>query len=327
MSTGAEAEEMDSVERLATMTDDEVNELPYGFLILDHEGRVQLYNRYESRMSRLPPERVLGRSWFHEIAPCTRVDAFFGRFQRLVNAPDVTSERFAFRFHFLHGAQDVLVELTRAPAGTDQVYMTVQRRNVSGPDTQAPDAVTHDDERGSVSGPAGLALPLPAAEVTRLFDELPAGEARAVGSRVGRTLADVARARAEEAGAASLDEAPLLLRSGVLDATLARAGFGRLAIDLTAREAKGVIGVTLRPPTATTTFGLALFYEGLLGEMLSLAIGRDMLARCLDIADARTVPWLFAAVPSEQASLLDEAGRSSPESVARSLGLFTESEE
>ncbi len=73
---------IDSVERLASMSLEEVDDLPYGFIVLDTEGQVLLYNRYEARMSRVAPERVIGQNFFRDIAPCTRSrrsTAAFGR--------------------------------------------------------------------------------------------------------------------------------------------------------------------------------------------------------------------------------------------------------
>ncbi|KYF67687.1 hypothetical protein BE04_19080, partial [Sorangium cellulosum] len=130
-----------SVERLAEMTSQEVDDLPYGFIMLDDEGVVLLYNRYEQRMSRLPSARVVGRNFFQEIAPCTRVEAFLGRFRALAQQPPGATDRFAFRFHFLHGAQDVFVQLARAPV--DRVFMTVHRMPVQRDEHERPATIRH----------------------------------------------------------------------------------------------------------------------------------------------------------------------------------------
>ncbi len=46
--------------------------LPLGIVVLDTEGRVQLFNRYEQQLSGKSASQVLGRAFFDEIAPCTR---------------------------------------------------------------------------------------------------------------------------------------------------------------------------------------------------------------------------------------------------------------
>lgn len=138
----AEIEEgrIDVIERLASMTQEEVDELPYGFVVLDELGTILLYNRYESSLSRLPPESVVGKNWFKEVAPCTRVDAFYGRFRALVTSPDRLQEDFRFRFYFQHGRQDVAVQLVKAPQKStlpllpsespSRIFMTVVRRDI-----------------------------------------------------------------------------------------------------------------------------------------------------------------------------------------------------
>lgn len=135
----AETEEarIDVAERLASMTKEEVDELPYGFVVLDEAGTILLYNRYESSLSRLPQDSVVGKNFFKEVAPCTRVEAFYGRFRALVTGNDRLQETFRFRFYFLHGQQDVTVQFVKAPSavslplegaeGSSRVFMTVDR--------------------------------------------------------------------------------------------------------------------------------------------------------------------------------------------------------
>jgi photoactive yellow protein len=312
---------VDSVERLAAMSVEDVDDLPYGFLILDGAGTVRLYNRYESRMSRLAPERVVGRNWFKDVAPCTRVDAFYGRFRRLVDDPRTAIDTFGFRFHFLHGAQDVTVQLTRAPDETATVFMTVVRKNLEGPAFAASRAVTLDEETGTILGPLGVAHAIPSSALGRLLGLAGDDQARAVGADVGRALAEAAERDAGAAGAASLDAAPPLLRSGVLDAALARAGLGRLALDQTALAGSGALGLWLTPPGGAGSRALVPFYEGVLGAALSASTGRPQLARCLEPPGAEALPWAFAAVPLERATLLASAGHAAAGVLARELGL------
>lgn len=43
----------------------------FGIIELDVEGKVTGYNPFESRLSGLSPERVLGHHFFTAVAPCT----------------------------------------------------------------------------------------------------------------------------------------------------------------------------------------------------------------------------------------------------------------
>jgi photoactive yellow protein len=49
----------------------ELDNLPFGVIQMDRSGTVLRYNSTESRYSGLPPERVLGRHFFREVAPCS----------------------------------------------------------------------------------------------------------------------------------------------------------------------------------------------------------------------------------------------------------------
>jgi photoactive yellow protein len=68
-------------ERLDIMTAIEFDSLPFGIVRIDLEGRVLAYNRAESLYSGLKQQHVLGRDWFHDIAPCTNTAKFYGKFK------------------------------------------------------------------------------------------------------------------------------------------------------------------------------------------------------------------------------------------------------
>lgn len=49
----------------------ELDALPFGVVRMDTKGVVEFYNTFESRLSGMSPETVLGKHFFTEIAPCT----------------------------------------------------------------------------------------------------------------------------------------------------------------------------------------------------------------------------------------------------------------
>jgi photoactive yellow protein len=51
-------------------SDTELDELEFGVIAIDAQGLVQRYNRQESTMAGLSPQRVLGSSLFTVVAPC-----------------------------------------------------------------------------------------------------------------------------------------------------------------------------------------------------------------------------------------------------------------
>ncbi|XXT16621.1 PAS domain-containing protein [Sorangium sp. So ce429] len=307
-----------SAERLAEMTSDEVDDLPYGFIMLDEDGVVLLYNRYEQRMSRLPSERVVGRNFFQEIAPCTRVEAFLGRFRALAQQPPGATDRFAFRFHFLHGAQDVYVQFARAPV--NRVFMTVHRMPLEQGEHERPTTIRHERERGRLNGPLGAMFPLAWDQVAALLARVGHGAARELGRGVGRKIAGVAEHTVLEAGATALDKAPVLLAVGALDQALAELGMGRLAADFCANPPR--VACFVRPPVESGSVELSAFYEGLLETTISAALNAAHVARCIEGADLAALPWRFVVVPIERASELRALEGERPDDLAKRFGLL-----
>lgn len=113
-------------ERLDDLDDDALDQLPYGVVGLDVDGRITRYNLAEARLARLDRQAVVGALFFVRVAPCTATDAFQGRVQRFL-ASGAESDTFEYVFDFRFGAQDVQVELLR---GTQQaaVYLLINRK-------------------------------------------------------------------------------------------------------------------------------------------------------------------------------------------------------
>lgn len=80
----------------------QLDELPFGVIELDAEGTVTAYNRAEAALAHTQAEGVLGRNFFTEVAPCTAVREFEGRFRRFLDG-DEKLEQFDFTFSFREG--------------------------------------------------------------------------------------------------------------------------------------------------------------------------------------------------------------------------------
>ncbi|MDB4907893.1 MAG: hypothetical protein JWO05_2677 [Gemmatimonadetes bacterium] len=89
---------------------EELDGLPFGMIQLDETGRILQFNAVESRLARLPQHEQVGKHFFSEVAPCTRVQEFHGRFREGVirEALDAT---FHFHFAFKQDPRDVTVRL------------------------------------------------------------------------------------------------------------------------------------------------------------------------------------------------------------------------
>lgn len=115
---------------VSRLSPEQLDNLPYGLICLDAQGRIVQYNDTESRLAQLPKSRVIGRNFFTEVAPCTRVREFEGQFYDLVRDPGrVRVRSFDFVFRFRHSEQHVTIVL--APARTRGLYnMALLRRSV-----------------------------------------------------------------------------------------------------------------------------------------------------------------------------------------------------
>lgn len=80
----------------------QLDELPFGVIELDAEGVVTAYNRAEAALAQTQAERVLGRNFFTEVAPCTAVREFEGRFRQFIQSEEKL-EQFDFTFTFRDG--------------------------------------------------------------------------------------------------------------------------------------------------------------------------------------------------------------------------------
>ena len=102
----------------------EYDRLPFGLIELDAEGRVRAYNATEATLTGLDPRRIVGRLFFAEVAPCTRVREFEGVYEALVARGGGIVPPFHFLFRFAGG--DRLVEITLAydaARGRGQLHM------------------------------------------------------------------------------------------------------------------------------------------------------------------------------------------------------------
>ena len=109
----------------------ELDALPYGMIQLDSHGTVLRYSSAEARLSGLAAGETVGRNFFRDVAPCTQVGEFFGRFQDGVRARQLDAV-FNFRFAF-RPPKDVRVHLFYSKA-TRSVWVKVVDQSEGGPD-------------------------------------------------------------------------------------------------------------------------------------------------------------------------------------------------
>ena len=109
------------------LTPEQLDRLPYGMIQLDESGRILRYNATESRLAAIPQQQQVGRHFFSEVAPCTQVQAFHGRFQEGVAAQSLDTT-FQFHFAFREHPRDVTVRMFYS-ARTRSVWVVIAERS------------------------------------------------------------------------------------------------------------------------------------------------------------------------------------------------------
>ena len=99
---------------LAAKADDltaaELDRLPFGMIQIDATGRILKFNAVESRLAALDQQQQIGKHFFTQVAPCTKVQAFYGRFKEGVMQEHLDTT-FSFHFAFRQNPRDVMVRL------------------------------------------------------------------------------------------------------------------------------------------------------------------------------------------------------------------------
>ncbi len=107
---GAKPTTHDLLQSADEMSPVELDQLPYGMIQLDGTGRILRFNAVESRLSSLPQQQQIGKQFFTEVAPCTKVQEFYGRFKEGVTR-EALDTSFQFHFAFKQNPRDVTVRL------------------------------------------------------------------------------------------------------------------------------------------------------------------------------------------------------------------------
>jgi photoactive yellow protein len=107
-----------------SMTETELDQLPHGAIQLSTDGRVLKFNAYESNLSSLKKENVIGKNFFKQVAPCTDVQEFYGKFRAGVSEKNLHIN-FRYHFAFKQNPRDVTVTLFYSPT-TDTVWVFVK---------------------------------------------------------------------------------------------------------------------------------------------------------------------------------------------------------
>jgi photoactive yellow protein len=118
------------LDKANTLTGDDLDKLPIGVIVVDRKGTILEYNAYERSMAGIGTRDVIGLNFFHDLAPCTAIKDFEGRFETFLDSEDTSIEPFQFIFAFARGAQRVVVIFVRLSNQSDRATICVQRSDV-----------------------------------------------------------------------------------------------------------------------------------------------------------------------------------------------------
>lgn len=116
------------LKRADVLTEDELDSLPVGMIQLDRDGTVLKFNQTESSLARVDKSEALGKSFFDEVAPCTKVQEFHGKFVEGVENRNLHTV-FPYQFRFRDGREKNVVISMFYSGSTDTVWVLVQRPN------------------------------------------------------------------------------------------------------------------------------------------------------------------------------------------------------
>jgi photoactive yellow protein len=108
------------------LPESELDRLPFGAIKLDRDGTILSYNLAEATLTGRDPRRVVGRNFFEDVAPCTNVKEFAGRFREGIAKRELHAV-FPYRFDFEMAPRDVTVTLFYSQT-TDTAWVFVRER-------------------------------------------------------------------------------------------------------------------------------------------------------------------------------------------------------
>jgi photoactive yellow protein len=110
---------------LAQMSDEDIDNLAFGLVELDRDGKILRYNAAEADIAGLDQEGMVGRDFFKEVAPCTRTDVFEGRFRQGVEQGKLDIE---FAYVFDHQMPQTQVRVHMKQADNGETYWVMVKR-------------------------------------------------------------------------------------------------------------------------------------------------------------------------------------------------------
>lgn len=308
-------------EDLSNLTAEEIDALPFGYIALAPDGTIRKYNRYEADLSRRDPREVLGRNFFQEVAPCTQVREFEGRFADFVADPDgEPTLSFDFAFRFRHGTRKVRIGFVRSPLKRE-IIVTVNRRRER--DLPASARVDPEPSRGALLNASGNRVVACSDDFWRALEALFEGgdgdDRHHALHRLGRAWArrhlDRAEGLVQSRHSQALREVELQVALEVLSGSLGVLGLGLFDVDFAYRDA-GLLLIEHHDSPFVAALGeredgRCDLLAGLHAGFFSYLAGRELTGRELDCSQRSGEPCRFLVGTAARLERLFAAGAGS----------------
>ncbi|MEO1086166.1 MAG: V4R domain-containing protein [Acidobacteriota bacterium] len=318
---------------LSHLTSASIDSLPFGYIALSPDGTIRKYNRYEADMARKDPAEVLGKNFFRDVAPCTQVRDFEGRFREFVAGElgEESTLSFEFVFAFRHGEQRVRIGFVRSPL-EQEVIVTVNRLRNRGL-AEEPE-LEHRSFEGRWIDASGQAVTAVGPDfwlaLDRLHGNLPGADRRLLARQLGRSwgASYIQRVEAfvQRTHGKTLREVEIHVALEALSGAVGLVGLGRFEVELGYRNRGLVVVAHRNSPLAETPSEhdgprcdlLAGLHAGFL-EHLS---GRSLEGREIHCSASPDQPCVFViGTASRLAKLLRaEAGSADADLMAALVG-------
>ena len=297
-------------EDLSRLSEADIDALPFGYIALAPDGTIRKYNRYEADLARKDPQEVLGKNFFRDVAPCTQVKEFEGRFRDFaVGRTTDPTLSFNFDFAFRHGTQKVRIGFVRSPLDKEIIVTVNRLRDLSLPLSAE---LHHEPAAGLLFDGEGRQVATVGADfwqsLMELYDAAPQAERSAALERLGRLWGRRHALRVESfvqrEHAQTLREVELHLAFESLSGSIGVLGLGHFDVDLRYRN-RGLLLVTHDgSPFATSLTehdGTRCdILSGLYAGFLSYLSGRELSAREIDCSASATEPCRFVVATQKR---------------------------
>lgn len=110
---------------LKDMDEKKIDELAFGAVKLDADGKILQYNSAEGAITGRNPEDVIGKNFFKDVAPCTNSPEFYGKFKEGV---EKGSLNVLFEYVFDYQMKPTKVKVHMKQSVTDDGYFIFVKR-------------------------------------------------------------------------------------------------------------------------------------------------------------------------------------------------------